>query len=102
MQVAPTDIEAHLVTHPAVRDVAVIGVKDELAGERAKAFIVRSPDTMVDLSDEKLKEVIAEHVEGGLNELHWLHDRVEFIKEIPKNQSGKILKVKLRAMERGE
>lgn len=102
MQVAPTDIEAHLVTHPAVRDVAVIGVKDELAGERAKAFVVRSPDTMADISDEKLKEAIAEHVESGLNELHWLHDRIEFIKEIPKNQSGKILKVKLRAMERGE
>lgn len=102
MQVAPTDIEACLVTHPAVHEVAVIGVKDELAGERAKAFIVRSPDNMADIAEEKLKESIAEHVEKGLNEMHWLHDRVEFIKEIPKNQSGKILKVKLRAMERGE
>ncbi|KAE8547637.1 hypothetical protein EYB25_009430 [Talaromyces marneffei] len=102
MQVSPTDIEAALIVHPAVRDVAVIGVKDEHAGERAKAFVVRSPDTMQDLSEEQVKESIREHVEKHLSELHWLHDRISFIAEIPKNQNNKILKVKLRAMERGE
>lgn len=102
MQVSPTDIEACLLLHPAVREAAVIGVRDELAGERAKAFIVRSPEEMKDLSEEQLKEAIREHVEANLNELHWLHDRIEFIPEIPKNQSGKTLKVKLRAWARGE
>ncbi|EED13572.1 AMP dependent ligase/synthetase, putative [Talaromyces stipitatus ATCC 10500] len=102
MQVSPADIEAALLLHPAVRDVAVIGIKDELSGERAKAFIVRFPDVMKDSSEEQLKESIREHVEKNLSELHWLHDRITFLAEIPKNQSGKILKVKLRAMERGE
>lgn len=102
MQVSPTDIEAALIIHPAVQDVGVIGVNDELAGERAKAFIVRAPDAMKDLSEEQVKESIREHVEKHLSELHWLHDRIQFIPAIPKNQNNKILKVKLRAMERGE
>ncbi|KAI7978695.1 hypothetical protein EIK77_010601 [Talaromyces pinophilus] len=102
LNVSPTDIEAALIVHPAVQDVAVIGVKDELAGERAKAFVVRAPDAMKDLSEEQVKESIREHVEKHLSELHWLHDRIQFIAAIPKNQNNKILKVKLRAMERGE
>ena len=39
-QVAPAELEALLITHPAVADVAVIGVPDEEAGELPKAFVV--------------------------------------------------------------
>ncbi|KAF1732900.1 4-coumarate--CoA ligase-like 2 [Beauveria bassiana] len=97
MQVIPADVETVLMTHPAVADVAVIGVPDELAGERAMAFVVRSASVMTDLSADDLQESINEHVESKLHETHWLGDRIELVAEIPKSQSGKILKKLLRA-----
>ena len=56
LQVAPVEIESRLASHPAVMDVAVIGVRDEDAGEPPYAFIVRSPKVMVELDDEALKD----------------------------------------------
>ncbi|KGQ06861.1 putative 4-coumarate--CoA ligase 2 [Beauveria bassiana D1-5] len=97
MQVVPADVETVLMTHPAVADVAVIGVPDELAGERAMAFVVRSASIMTDLSADDLQESINDHVESKLHETHWLGDRIELVAEIPKSQSGKILKKLLRA-----
>lgn len=98
MQVVPADIEAHLILHPGIVDAAVIGVLNEVSGERAQAFVVRSPSVMTDLHEEDMKESINEHVQNDLDETHWLHDRIIFLKEIPKSQSGKILKKDLKAM----
>ncbi|KAL4915860.1 hypothetical protein BDW62DRAFT_203312 [Aspergillus aurantiobrunneus] len=97
-QVLPRDIESVLLTHPAVVDAAVIGVPDEMAGERAKAYIVRSPTEMAELDEDDLADEIDEHVQGKLHESHWLHDRIEFLPKLPKNDSGKLLKKDLRAM----
>ena len=44
MQVAPAELEALLLTHPAVLDVAVVRRPDEEAGEMPKAFVVMKPD----------------------------------------------------------
>ena len=88
-QVPPAELEALLVTHPEVSDVAVIGVPDEEAGERVKAFIVRRPDSHV--SAEALQAFVAEHVS------HYKRvSLVEFIDAIPKSASGKILRRELR------
>ena len=46
MQVAPAELEAKLLEHPEVVDVAVIGVPDTLAGELPKAFVVRRTDSV--------------------------------------------------------
>ena len=88
-QVPPAELEALLITHPKVNDVAVIGIPDESAGELPKAFIVRSPGSEVTAED--LQAFVAEHVAS------YKHIRlVEFIDEIPKSASGKILRRLLR------
>lgn len=102
MQVVPVDIETLLLTHPAVVEVAVIGVPDDLAGERPRAFIVRSESIMADLKDEDLRDSLDDKVEGKLHETHWLNGRIDFIAAIPKNQNGKVLKRELRAMVAAE
>ena len=88
-QVPPAELEALVIQHPDVADVAVIGVPDEESGELPKAFVVRKPDTTVDA--DTLKAFVAEHV-STYKQLH----HVEFIAEIPKSASGKILRRLLR------
>lgn len=92
---ASSEIEAHLRLHPDVADAAVVAVPHDRDGERAKAFIVRSPSG-ASKDEETLKKEIAKHVQDTLTEPHWLHRRVEFVPEFPRNQAGKILKYKLR------
>jgi 4-coumarate--CoA ligase len=88
-QVPPAELEALLLTHPAVADVAVIGVPDEEAGERPKAFVVLKPG--VEASANDLQEFVAEHV------AHYKRlSEVAFVDAIPKSPSGKILRRLLR------
>lgn len=98
IQVAPAEIEEYLRAHPAVADVAVIGIPDDTVGERPKAFIVRSKKEKTELSEQALSLEINDWVKGHFNDLHWLHKNIDFIGQIPKNQGGKVLKVKLREM----
>jgi acyl-CoA synthetase (AMP-forming)/AMP-acid ligase II len=86
-QVAPAELEALLVTHPAVADAAVIGVPDAEAGELPKAFIV--PRGAAD-SDE-IMAFVAERV-APYKKVRL----IEFIDQIPKSASGKILRRVLR------
>jgi acyl-CoA synthetase (AMP-forming)/AMP-acid ligase II len=89
-QVAPAELEALLQTHPAVVDVAVIGVPDEEAGELPKAFVVAGAE----VTDEELLDYVAQRVSP--------HKRVrviERVQEIPKSPSGKILRRVLRDRE---
>jgi acyl-coenzyme A synthetase/AMP-(fatty) acid ligase len=98
-QVSPAELEAHLLTHPDVADVAVIGVQDDAAGEIPKAYIVRAKDSTS--SDEELALDIQKHVEQHKAHYKWLRGGVEFIDAIPKSPSGKILRRYLRDRERG-
>jgi len=88
-QVPPAELEALLITHPAVADVAVIGVPDEEAGERPKAFVVLKPGVEATAGD--LQEFVAEHV-ASYKRL----SEVVFLDAIPKSPSGKILRRLLR------
>jgi acyl-CoA synthetase (AMP-forming)/AMP-acid ligase II len=51
MQVAPAELEAHLLSHPYVSDVAVIPVPDDRAGEVPKAYVVKSPSVGLEEND---------------------------------------------------
>ncbi len=88
-QVPPAELEALLVTHPAVADVAVIGVPDDEAGEIPKAFVALKPGA--EATAEELQAFVAGEV------AHYKQVRiVEFVDEIPKSASGKILRRVLR------
>jgi len=94
MQVAPAELEALLLTHPQVADAAVIPVPDEEAGELPKAFVVRKEGADA-LTPEELMAFVAKQV-APYKKLRQL----EFIEQIPKSASGKILRRLLVERER--
>jgi acyl-CoA synthetase (AMP-forming)/AMP-acid ligase II len=87
-QVAPAELEALLVTHPAVADAAVIGVPDEAAGELPKAFVVRRGE----VTEDELIAFVAEQV-APYKRIRL----VEFIDQVPKSPTGKILRRVLKS-----
>jgi acyl-CoA synthetase (AMP-forming)/AMP-acid ligase II len=89
-QVAPAELEALLLTHPGVADVAVIGRPDERSGEIPVAYVVARGA----LDPDELKSWVAERVV----EYKQLHD-VIVIEAIPKSPSGKILRRILRTLD---
>lgn len=93
-------MEAHLLTHPAVADAAVIAVYDEAAGELPKAFVVKSASVDAEESDRMLIREIQKHVEQHKARYKWLKGGVEFVESIPKSASGKILRRMLRDKEK--
>ncbi|OLN96555.1 4-coumarate-CoA ligase-like protein 1 [Colletotrichum chlorophyti] len=98
-QVAPAELEAHLLTHPAVSDTAVIQVPDERAGEVPKAFVVRAA-AYAGKPEEEVAADICKYVEEHKARHKWLKGGVEFVDVIPKSPSGKILRRLLRDRER--
>ena len=88
-QVPPAELEALIITHPAVADVAVIGIPDDEAGELPKAFVTLKPGATATEAD--VQAFVAEHV-ATYKQVH----TVEFIDAIPKSPSGKILRRYLR------
>jgi len=92
-QVAPAELEALLLEHPAVADVAVIGMPTEDGDEAPRAFVVRQPDQK---SQSVTKDEIAKFVESKVTRFKRLAGGVEWIEVIPKNPSGKILRRQLR------
>ncbi|XP_050085689.1 uncharacterized protein LOC126571319 [Anopheles aquasalis] len=90
-QVPPAELEDVLLSHPKVRDAAVVGLPDEMAGELPAAFVVLQPNT------EAITEgQLAQYVASKLSPHKWLRGGVHFVQEIPKTGSGKILRRQLR------
>jgi fatty-acyl-CoA synthase len=82
--VFPQEVEDALATHPAVADVAVVGVADEEFGQRLHAYVVAAgqPPAVEDLR---------EHLRGRL-ERYKLPRAIELCEEIPRNATGKVLR----------
>ena len=78
-----------LVTHPAIADAAVIGIPDDEAGELPKAFITLKDGG--EASAEDIQSFVADQV-ASYKQIRLL----EFVPEIPKYASGKILRRMLR------
>ncbi|KAG4413272.1 hypothetical protein IFR04_013591 [Cadophora malorum] len=100
LQVAPAELEAHILTHPSVADCAVIPVPDDAAGEVPKAFVVKSSSVGLEDNDRMVAREIQKHVEEHKARHKWLKGGVEFIDVVPKSPSGKILRRLLRDKEK--
>jgi fatty-acyl-CoA synthase len=91
--ISTVEVEQALFSHPAVVDVAVIGIPDERWGERPKAFVVLGAGQAVEE-----RELIA-HVRSRI--AHYkAPDAIEFLSALPRNSTGKVQKSRLREAER--
>lgn len=94
--VAPAELEDLLLGHPSIEDCAVLGVLDERAGERPKAYVVLKNHSQV---GEEVGLSILKYAQERKVRHKWVRE-VEFIDEIPKSASGKILRRVLRDREK--
>ena len=86
--VYPNEIEDVVALHPKVDEVAAIGVKDDKSGEVVKVFVTIKDSTLT-------KDELIQHCRENLTG-YKVPKQVEFIKELPKSNVGKILRRQLR------
>jgi acyl-CoA synthetase (AMP-forming)/AMP-acid ligase II len=90
MNIYPAEIEAALEEHPAIYDVAVFGIPSEEWGESVHATVVLAPGAV--LTPEEIKEFGKQHLAS-----YKVPRSVDYLDELPRTGSGKILKRQLRA-----
>jgi len=90
--ISTVEVEQALMSHPAVLEVAVIGVPDQRWGERPKAFVVLKDHTLVTEAE------LIEHVHVKIAR-YKAPRNVDFVVELPKTSTGKIQKFALRDQE---
>jgi fatty-acyl-CoA synthase len=85
----PKEIEEFIYTHPAVRDVQVIGVPDKKYGEEIMACIILKE------KDSITQEEMIDYIKASMAR-HKTPKYIEFVDSFPMNAAGKILKYKMR------
>ncbi|HNW58264.1 MAG TPA: AMP-binding protein [bacterium] len=89
-QIFSFEVEAILARHPAVAEVAVVGIPDPAQGQEVKAFLVLRPDARV--SREEINLWCRDHLP-----VYKSPRQIEFVSTLPKSPTGRILKSKLRS-----
>jgi fatty-acyl-CoA synthase len=90
--VFPREVEDLLSDHGAVAEAAVIGIEDEDFGQRLKAFVVLSDGQ--DAGEDEIKKHVKSNLAG-----YKVPKEVEFLDELPRNATGKVLKRELKERE---
>jgi fatty-acyl-CoA synthase len=90
--ISTVEIEHAIEMHPAVSEVAVIGVPDEKWGERPKAFVVRQPGT--EINETELIGYLQAHMARFK-----VPKAIEFVEDLPRTSTGKTQKFELREKE---
>jgi acyl-CoA synthetase (AMP-forming)/AMP-acid ligase II len=85
--VFPAEVEDLLYRHPAVKEVAVIGVSDPYRGESPKAFIVLKPEYVDRIKEDEILEWCKDNMSAYKRPRF-----VEFRQELPKSAAGKLLR----------
>jgi len=93
-RVSPIEIESILMKHKSVYEAAVIGVPHKIFGSILKAFVVLNEG---ERPSQKLKKELSEFVKKNYAG-HSYPKEIEFIKEMPKTNSGKIIRMELRKL----
>lgn len=93
-RIGPEEIEVTLAAHPAVSEVGVIGIPDEVRGQIAKAFVVLKPDQT--LSPEELLAFCK-----GKIATYKLPREIVIVSELPRTATGKLLRRVLKQREPG-
>ncbi|MCW2954618.1 MAG: AMP-dependent synthetase and ligase [Conexibacter sp.] len=87
--VFPSEVEDLLAGHPAVREVAVLGVEDDEWGQRLKAVVALNAGE--EATEHELKGYVKQNLAA-----YKVPREVEFVEQLPRNATGKIVKRELR------
>jgi acyl-coenzyme A synthetase/AMP-(fatty) acid ligase len=95
-RIGPMEVESALLEHPAVQEAAAVGKPDPERGEIVKAFVVLKPGWN---PSPALAEELKEHAKRVTAPYKYPRE-IEFVAELPKNASGKLLRRVLRNLSR--
>jgi len=90
--IAGPDVEAALLTHPAVADCGVVGSPDEARGMLVKAYVVLAPGIT---GDDALTLELQNHVKREIAPYKYPR-AIEFVTQLPKTETGKLKRFALR------
>lgn len=92
--IAGTDVESALMTHPAVTECGVVGAPDEARGMIVKAYVIPAPGVT---PDAQLVSELQEHVKREIAPYKYPR-AIEFVTQLPKTETGKLKRFALRQM----
>ncbi|MFE3846163.1 acyl-CoA synthetase [Thermoplasmatota archaeon] len=94
-RISPFEVESSLISHPEVLEAAVVASPDDLRGVIVKAYVILKEDDKA--SDDLIKDI--QDYTKRISAPYKYPREIEFVEELPKTQSGKIMRKKLRELE---